>query len=371
MMKNDTIPCDSLVYADKGKPFTILQLTDMQVIDAAQQRTPGRLRADEAEAWKTECVDDCCYAPIRRAVEASNPDMIIITGDIVYGEFDDSGRALDGMIAFMESLEIPWAPVFGNHDNESKIGVSEQCRRLEAAPHCLFHRGNTDGNSNYTVGICDRDTNGEAALVRILYMMDSNTCFGGTDPAIARVYGFTDAQRRWFADTAAALQANQKKRVPGFACFHIPTQDYIRAMIDAGYQTEDDGGVAGNYIIAGTDPATEHDRDIPSPNTCEDSNPETVFAPAHPCDNGYKNERMPLDSFPKTMSEQFVCAHVDGVFMGHCHQCQLSVMGRDGIRYTHGVKTGTYDYHTRGRIGGTVITLSADKNAFFVKGLYI
>ena len=34
----------SRVYTEKGRPFTILQLTDMQVIDAAQQRTPDRLR---------------------------------------------------------------------------------------------------------------------------------------------------------------------------------------------------------------------------------------------------------------------------------------------------------------------------------------
>lgn len=358
------------VFAQQDQPFVILQLTDMQVIDAAQCRTPDRLTETEHTAWKTENAEICCYAPIRRAVEAARPDMIIITGDMVYGEFDDSGRALDAFIAFMESFGIPWAPVFGNHDNESAVGVAAQCEKLEGAPHCLFSRGKVPGNSNYTVGIYDRAQDGSERLARVLYMLDSNTCYGGTDPAIARVYGITDEQREQMCRTAAALHAAHGC-VPGFACFHIPTQDYIRAMIDAGYQSADDDTDAGNFVLAGCAPATRNDADILSPNTCEDSDPARVLTPAHPGDNGYKNEKMPIGNFPPAMSDTFLSAKVDGVFMGHCHRCQLSVMGRDGIRYTHGVKTGTYDYHTRGRIGGTVITLSPDKRRFDVWGLYI
>jgi hypothetical protein len=46
-------------------------------------------------------------------------------------------------------------------------------------------------------------------------------------------------------------------------------------------------------------------------------------------------------------------------------------MGKDGIRYTHGVKSGTYDYHTRGRIGGTLITVSPDRASFDVTQIYV
>lgn len=357
------------VFAQKDQPFVILQLTDMQVIDAGQCRTPDRLNDKEYAAWKTENVEKCCYSPIRRVVEASQPDLLIITGDMIYGEFDDSGRALDSFIAFMESFGIPWAPVFGNHDNESAIGVVAQCEKLESAPHCLFSRGESPGNSNYTVGIYDHAEDGSSHLSRVLYMLDSNTCYGGTDPALAHVYGVTDQQRERMCLNAATLHAKHGL-VPGFACFHIPTQDYIRAMIDAGYQSADEDD-AGNFILVGTASATRNDADILSPNTCEDSNPSRILTPAHPGDNGYKNEIMKIGNFPPAMSETFLSANVDGVFMGHCHRCQISVMGKDGIRYTHGVKTGTYDYHTRGRIGGTVITLSRDKRQFDVMGLYI
>ena len=141
-------------------------------------------------------------------------------------------------------------------------------------------------------------------------------------------------------------------------------------MIDAGYQTEDDEN-GGNYIIEGTSPASKIDETIPSPNTCEEGNPETVLRPAHSGDNGYKNERMPRGRFQKARSAEFLASHVDGVFMGHCHKCQITVMGKDGIRYTHGVKSGTYDYHTRGRIGGTLITVSPDRASFDVTQIYV
>lgn len=357
---------DSHVRAVLGKEFTILQLTDMQVIDAAQQRTPDRLRPDEIDAWKTEHVEMCTYTPIRAVIERTKPDLIIITGDIVYGEFDDSGRALGGFIAFMESFGIPWAPVFGNHDNEAKIGVYAQCRMLEKAPHCLFRRSTTlTGNSNYSVGIFDG-----AVLSRVLYMLDSNCCWGAADPEATRHHGMEDDQIAWMRDTADVLRAQNDRPIPGFACFHIPTEDYITAMVDAGYQTPDDED-GGNYIIDGTAPASMIDAETPSPNTCEEGNPARVLSPAHPGDTGYKNERMVRGRFQKPHSADFLAADVDGVFMGHCHKCQISVMGGDGIRYTHGVKSGTYDYHTRGRIGGTKITVSADRTTFAVEQVYV
>lgn len=357
---------DSQVRATPGKEFTILQLTDMQVIDAAQQRTPDRLRPDEIDAWKTEHVEMCAYAPIRAVIEQTKPDLIIITGDIVYGEFDDSGRALAGFIAFMESFGIPWAPVFGNHDNESKIGVYAQCRMLEKAQSCLFRRSTAlTGNSNYSVGILD----GEVPS-RVLYMLDSNTCWGATDPDTSRTYGMADDQIAWMQDTAAALCERYGRPIPGFACFHIPTEDYITAMICAGYQTEDDPD-GGNFIIDGTAPASLLDRDTPSPNTCEEGDPARVLPPSNPGDSGYKNERMPRGRFQRAHSADFLASHVDGVFMGHCHKCQITVQGADGIRYTHGVKSGTYDYHTRGRIGGTRITVSEDRRTFCVEQVYV
>ena len=134
--------CDYLVRLPAGRTPRILQLTDMQVIDATQQRYSGRLNEKEVVCWAPENADAECYGHIRSLVAQTNPDLIFITGDIVYGEFDDSGRSLEQFCAFMNGLCIPWAPVFGNHDNESARGVAWQCDLLESGEYCLFRRGN-------------------------------------------------------------------------------------------------------------------------------------------------------------------------------------------------------------------------------------
>ena len=131
----------------------ILQLTDMQTIDANQRRYPDRIDGWKLTEWTPENNEKNLYSHIRYLINETNPDLIIITGDIIYGEFDDAGTSLLEFIGFMDSFAIPWAPVFGNHDNESAKGIDWQCEQLWRSKYCLFSRGNVHGNGNYTVGI--------------------------------------------------------------------------------------------------------------------------------------------------------------------------------------------------------------------------
>ena len=146
---------DFLVRVDGDRAPVVLHLTDPQIIE----------ESDELKEQK-------CYRYIRETVQAVKPDLILMTGDLVYGKFDTEGEALVELIAFMESLKTPWAPVFGNHDNESPMGVAWQCERLEEAEYCLFKRGDVQsGNGNYTVGILQG-----GRLKRVFFMMDSGGC---------------------------------------------------------------------------------------------------------------------------------------------------------------------------------------------------
>ena len=132
--------------------------------------------------------------------------MIIITGDLVYGEFDDNGTAFLDFVAFMDSFGIPWAPVFGNHDNESAKGVDWQCEQLENAEHCLFKQRTLTGNGNYTVGIVQNNK-----LLRVFFMMDSNGCGAASDASMANNHtkksvGFGDDQVEWFVEEAKRIK---------------------------------------------------------------------------------------------------------------------------------------------------------------------
>ena len=89
--------CDFVVRlsADReNTPIKILQLTDTQIIDSSQRRRPDRIRIDEINAWSPENFDAQCGDHIRSIIAQTHPDLIILTGDIVYGSFDDNGSSL-------------------------------------------------------------------------------------------------------------------------------------------------------------------------------------------------------------------------------------------------------------------------------------
>ena len=304
---------DFTVEIPAGKEMKILQLTDTQIIDSSQMRTADRLNPTMIEWWSRANIDKTCFNYITELVENERPDLILLTGDIVYGEFDDSGIIWKRIIQFMDSLNIPWAPIFGNHDNETAKGVEWQCAQLEAAKNCLFKKGSVTGNGNYSIGLVD--ANGK--IRRIIYMLDSHGCL--------RSAGLADDQINWMKGVAATVDSAYGEKVPAFVCQHIASVDYQTAFIEKyGYSADQ----SFNLDITGVDG-----------------------------DFGQKNEN--LSMFPTTLAPDYKAANVEGVFIGHDHVNNYSIV-YDGIRYTYGTKTGTYDYNNAALLGGTVIRVAAD-----------
>lgn len=302
-----------------GSDIVLLQLTDTQIIDESQTRTLDRLRGDERRTWSRENVRVHCYDHIRSLVAQSKPDMIFFTGDVVYGSFDDSGEILAEFVAFMDSLRIPWSVTFGNHDNESAIGVERQCELLSGAEYGMFARGGVSGNSNYAVGI---SVGGR--MKRVLYFLDTHGCL--------RPQGILPDQIAWLRRVGRAAGES----APGFLAFHIPVDGFQRADYAAGYAQD---GKPNFYI--------------------------GVDVPARDGDFGFHQEAAKYiptdDSFADAMRE----CRVDGVFVGHCHKIAASVQ-HEGVRWVFGLKTGQYDYHMEGQLGGTVITLNGRDDGFSV-----
>lgn len=326
------VKMDFKINVNHNGSIKILQLTDIQIIDANQQRYEGRLKPDKIEKWIPEKNEENIYSHIRYLIRETDPDLIIITGDIIYGEFDDSGRTQLEFIDFMESFKIPWAPVYGNHDNETYKGIEWQCEQYLNAKHCMFERGNVSGNGNYSVGIYqDND------LKKVLYMMDSNGCGQwNVEP------GFRHDQLAWLRRQAGEIRKNIPE-VTAFAAFHIPTMDFYDALIAAGYQE--------NYDALEDDfHKYEIGKDVPAKNG----------------DFGKKWEGI-KHVYNRSLHFLFKECGIDGVFAGHLHKNNFSVL-HDGIRYTFGLKTGLFDYLDEEALGGTLITVQ--KDCFTVKHIY-
>ncbi len=329
LIKNHQNGCDFILdlgAARLDSEITLLQLTDTQIIDESQSRTKERLGHDERTAWSRSNIEKNCYNHIRSLVAQSRPDLIFFTGDVVYGSFDDSGEILAGFINFMDSLETPWTMVFGNHDNEAKIGVKRQCEMLENSKYCLFKRGNVTGNSNFTVAIsCG------GKMKRILYMLDSNGCI-----ADAAIHDDQLDFIRSCAETVGKIYGS----VPGFMAFHIPVDIFHKAEYEKGYSSP----YKPNYLL-GVDTLSKDG------------------------DFGFNFEEAAFASPYIETTSHFIDAltacRIDGIFVGHCHKIATCI-NYNGMKLVFGLKTGQYDYHLEGQLGGTVITMSADSDSFKV-----
>lgn len=303
---------DFLIEIPEGKTPVVLQLSDPQMLDSSQA-VSGRLSEGEDTYWAKDKKEERCFRYIRKIVDGTNPDLILIAGDIVYGEFDHDGSALLSFIEFMDTFGIPWAPVFGNHETESRMGADWQCSLLENAKHCLFKQRTLTGNGNYTVGIMQ---NGK--LIRVFYMMDSNSG-SPSEKSIANGHsqhsaGFGEDQIAWYTESINELHKDYPNAKITFV-FHIALYAFEKAFEKYGY-TRDRASKVFPIIIDKIDKTGEDFGVVLSPTESWDKD-NTVW-------QGLKN------------------LGVDSICVGHDHECSASVV-YDGVRLQFGLKSSTYD----------------------------
>jgi len=349
---------DFCVEVEAGRDPVILQLSDPQLTN------------------KTEA-EEKCYKYVRETVQATKPDLILVTGDLVYGCFDNTGEIFLDYINFMETLDTPWAPVFGNHDNECWLGVDWQCEQLEKAENCLFRQGDVTGNGNYSVGVMQGNK-----LLRTFYMMDSNGCArprtwgtgegAHTNPEVTpgknlvkSSAGFGDDQVKWFIDSIRQLKAVTPDVKVSFA-YHIQQAYFAKAYEQYGF----------NGILK--EGSSSELRDPLNLDTMEDVKEGDI---------GYLGRTMkgPWDTNNSVLIKMKDLG-VDSIFVGHEH-CNSASVVFNGVRFQYGQKSSTYDrynsldangnivgsYSNAGTplIGGTAFALSKEDGAIVSPYIYL
>ena len=335
---------DFIVEIPEGRKPVVLQLSDPQMLDSSQA-VSGRLSDGEGDYWAKDKKEERCFKYIRKTVEKICPDLILIAGDIVYGEFDHNGSALLSFIEFMDSLGVLWAPVFGNHETESKMGADWQCKQLENSKYCLFKQRTLTGNGNYSVGIKQG-----GKITRAFYMVDSNSG-SPSELSVANGHsvhpsGFGEDQILWYTDSINLLK-NEYPDIKITFVFHIAISAFERAFERYGYVNDRSSSVFP-IIIDNLD-KTGTDFGI-------------ILSPTPTWD---KDNRV---------WQGFKSLGVDSICVGHDHELCASVV-YEGIRCQFGLKSSTYDsniyVNKEGKlvkswvpagkpiIGGTVMELSA------------
>lgn len=151
-------------------------------------------------------------------LDYEKPDLVVFTGDNIDGSSKTAfevKKAIDNIAQPVEKRKIPWAIVFGNHDEEhGKMTKEEMMKVYMSYPHNISQPGfsTIDGFGNYNLLI--NNSKGETPVFNI-YMLDSRTN-----------NHVSQSQVKWYEHTSAALKSKYHKTVPSLMFFHIPLPEW-------------------------------------------------------------------------------------------------------------------------------------------------
>ncbi len=264
--------------SSSGDSIKILQLSDVQTSNLIESAI--------------------AYPMLKRVVKRAAPDLIVLTGDNIS---NGSGRlVLRAFIRLMDSFEIPWALVFGNHDIKSSVSIDEMCDAYEESEYCIFKRGNISqryGNYIYKI------ENGGEALYSLVFMDSSDS-------------NFTDEQVEWYKESIKAINEENGRIVPSFVFYHIPIAETVLAHEAYSADPSIGTGVQSSEV------------------RIQDEN------------TGFFDAVLEIGS-------------TKALFYGHDHRNNTQITYK-GIMFCYATKTGRTVYYERDSLGGNLITLHPD-----------
>lgn len=191
-----------LCFDNQGK-FKIVQFTDVHYI----HNDPRALPALEN---------------IKTVIEEEKPDLIIFTGDIIFGK--PAAESLTDILDLVETFEIPFALTFGNHDHEQ--GLSNKELYQISKKYKMNVTGDYNSISDYVLEIMSSDNiNKRSALI---YCMESHAY--AQEKSVGGYAWFTLEQILWYDKISSNIIIEEGKKLPALAFFHIPLPEYNNAL---------------------------------------------------------------------------------------------------------------------------------------------
>ncbi len=166
---------------------------------------------------------------ITLAIEKEKPDLVIFTGDQVYGldprirkgktENNVKG-VIEAFTAPLEKVGIPFAVTFGNHDAQCGIPNNEQYDFYKQSDFCVTGENMSDKNPGTSKITIYKDD-----IPRFdLFLFDS-----GGQGLTGEYYPVSEEQLVWFSAERAVEKDNGNK--PNFIVFqHIPVPEFYNVI---------------------------------------------------------------------------------------------------------------------------------------------
>ena len=192
-----------LRFRDDGT-FTVVQFTDIH--------------------WRNgDELDQRSAALMREILDAERPDLVVLDGDTIHGgECVDPAQSWRDAVATVLERKLPWAAVFGNHDDEGALNRAELMKLQQTLPICLSEPGPAElsGVGNYLLTIHSAKSDEPAAQ---FYCMDSHAY---AENEIGGYGWFKRDQIAWYLATAKRRRVERGKVLPALAFFHIPLSEF-------------------------------------------------------------------------------------------------------------------------------------------------
>ncbi|KAH7395859.1 Metallo-dependent phosphatase-like protein [Cadophora sp. MPI-SDFR-AT-0126] len=210
---------------ENGK-FKIMQVADLHLstgTGACRDEMPVGHNGGKCEA------DPRTLEFVGRLLDEEKPDLVVLSGDQINGETaPDAQSAIFKYAELFIKRKIPYATIFGNHDDEGSLPRAGQMALIESLPYSLSAAGpeDIDGVGNYYVEVLARGSSKHSALT--IYLLDTHAY--SPDEHNFKGYDWLKKnQIDWFKATAQGL----KKEHAGYthihmdlAFIHIPLPEY-------------------------------------------------------------------------------------------------------------------------------------------------
>ncbi len=181
---------------------------------------------------------------LNAAYDYLKPDLVLLTGDNVLGNhINDSvigtrqvvktrekslmrlEKAIDYVVAPIEERHIPFAVLFGNHDDMNEFSKEEQAEIYMRYSCCLgFGDGSSPDRDTYNIPIYD--SKGEKIVSNIFMMCSCGHTNGGKD-------GFEYVPKEsveWYINKSDELQKLSGGKIKSLMFQHIPFPQILRLV---------------------------------------------------------------------------------------------------------------------------------------------
>lgn len=168
---------------------------------------------------------------IRSTLKSEQPDLVVLSGDQINGETSpDSQSTLFKVANVFIQAKIPFAAIFGNHDNEGSISREGLMGLLQTLPYSLSEPGpaTIDGVGNYYIEVLGIGASSHSALT--LYLLDTHS-YSPDEHQFPGYDWIKKSQIDWFNSTTQSLRSSHshekyKHTHMDMAFIHIPLPEY-------------------------------------------------------------------------------------------------------------------------------------------------